>query len=607
RGEELEVQLDVLPIKAPLDRRRRYLVLFSTQPKPLPAGTYGGRTQARQLEFQQLREELDSAKEYVRWVSREQETADAERRSTSDETASAVEEFHSLNEELEAAKEELQAANEELTTANEDLSRRIEGLRASNDELLELVASVRIPIVLLDKDLNIRRFTPEAEIALDLRPGDAGRPLTDLALPIPIPELKKEVGKVLHGQPAAELEIRSRQGRLYSLWIRPYQSGDRTLKGVSLSLIDFTERRRRLLAVQSSWDYAEAGLDAFKVLLVVLDSSLKIIRANKRFHETFKTTAAAACGRTLPQLGKGMWNAQPIRERLHDLCRDETPFTDFECEFDIPSRGVRTLVISGRVVAGGPGEAKSLLIAAEDVTQRKQAAEAAALRKSEVRQRDFVANVSHELMTPITAIKGYSEALVAGALEIPGKRLKFTQIIEKHADRLTQLVEDLLQLSTSEAGQKKAVDTVPLAAQLQKLLMGLAPMARKRGISVRVKVAADLKVHVNKSELNQVLQNLVANAVKYNRSKGRITIAAGVVGKRILVSVADTGIGVPKEDLTRIFDRFHRAANARSMTERGTGLGLSIVKSILAAHGCRIWAESTPGKGTTFFFTLPKA
>ena len=120
-------------------------------------------------------------------------------------------------------------------------------------------------------------------------------------------------------------------------------------------------------------------------------------------------------------------------------------------------------------------------------------------------------------------------------------------------------------------------------------------------------ISPDLKVAVNKSQLNQVLQNLIQNAIKYNRSRGRIAIAANVVGKRIIVSVKDTGIGIPKEDLPRIFDRFHRAANARTMTERGTGLGLSIVKSILIAHGCRIWAESALGKGTTFFFSLPKA
>jgi two-component system, OmpR family, phosphate regulon sensor histidine kinase PhoR len=351
----------------------------------------------------------------------------------------------------------------------------------------------------------------------------------------------------------------------------------------------------------------EIALDALEVSIAIVDSSLRIVRANKRFYDSFGLSAPKTAGRSLLQLGKKLWDARVIKEKLLALTRDGSLFTDVECEYDLPRQGPRTLAISGRVAPRLARERALYTISIQDVTRRRAAAEAAALHKSEGRQREFVANVSHELMTPITAIKGYSEALVGGALENPSKRLKFTQIIEKHADRLTQLVEDILQLSTAEAGHKKSVDAVPLADTIQKLLLGLGPTARKRGISIRVKAAPDLRVAMNRSELNQILQNLVQNAIKYNRSKGRIAIAASVVGKRVIVSIQDTGIGVPKEDLTRIFDRFHRAANARLTTQRGTGLGLSIVKSILVAHGCRIWVESDHGKGTTFFLTLPKA
>jgi two-component system CheB/CheR fusion protein len=607
RGDDLNVQLDVIPVKTTQDRRRRYLVLFSPLPTAPAANTAEGRSQTQQLEFQQLREELDSAKAYVHAVSRDQETSDREKRAASDETASAVEEFHSMNEELEAAKEELQATNEELTTVNEELTRRNAEIRTAHDELSNLLGSSRIPILVLDNDMRIRRFTSAAETTFDLHPSDMGKQLTSLRLSVQLPDLKSEVAKVLRSQKEIALEVRDREGRWYSLWIRPYQTNEKKIEGVTLSLIDFTAKRKDLLMLQSSRDYAEAALDSRKVSLVVLDSSMRIIRANNLFYETFKISAARAHLRVLFKLCDGMWNDRALREKLEALRRNATPFMNFECELDVPARGIRTLEITGRTVAPGGDEVKNLLITIDDVTPRKQAAEAAALRKSESRQRDFVANVSHELMTPITAIKGYSEALVAGALDNPSKRLKFSQIIEKHADRLTQLVEDLLQLSTSEAGHKKSVDTVSLAEQLRKLLLGLGPTARKRGITIRVNVDPGLQAAVNKSELNQVLQNLIANAVKYNRSKGRIIIAANVVGKRIIVSIRDTGIGVPKEDLLRIFDRFHRAANARALTERGSGLGLSIVKSILVAHGCRIWAESAKGKGTTFFFTLPKA
>jgi len=573
-----DLQIDVIPVKTPLERRRRYLVLFAPLPRAESSGR-PGKAAGEQLEFGQA---------CVRDGRRAAGGAD-----------SAVEKLRRANEELEAA-------NEMLATANEDLSRRGADLRAANAALADLAASAEIPVLVLDKDLRIRRFTPAAEAAFDLRASDAGKEAPSVLLDIPLPRLKEDAAAVLRGKAPLSREVRDSRGRAYDLWIRPHLCGER-FDGVSLTLIDVTRRLGETLELRSSRDCANAALEALRVSWVVVDPALKVLEANASFYESFKTSAAKAAGRPLLKLGKkGLWRSRPLQERLHALGRDGAAFTEHEGDFDLPARGTRTLAIDGRPLARGEGEERRLLITLADVTERKEAAESAALRKSEGRQRDFVANVSHELMTPITAIKGYSEALVGGALDSPSKRLKFIQIIEKHADRLAQLVEDLLQLSTSEAGHKKAVDTVPLEAQVKRLLLGLAPVAQKKNVSIRLKVAPELKVAVNKSELNQIFQNLISNAIKYNRPKGRVTVAASVVGKRIIVSIQDTGIGVPKEDLARIFDRFHRAANARSTTERGTGLGLSIVKSILVAHGCRIWAESSDGRGSTFFFTLPK-
>ena len=244
----------------------------------------------------------------------------------------------------------------------------------------------------------------------------------------------------------------------------------------------------------------------------------------------------------------------------------------------------------------------------EDATPRRQAAEAAALRKSESRQREFVASVSHELMTPIAAIKGCTESLVAGALDLKGQRERFTQMIVQNAERLEQLVEDLLQLSAYDAGRApRGVETVALRAAVERITRGLAPGARKRGLDVRIRIPAGLKVEAHRGELARVLLSLLENAVKYNRRDGWIRVRAERVGKRAVVSVEDGGIGIPSEDLARVFDRFHRAPNARAKTARSNGLGLSIARAILEARGCRIWAESVEGKGTMVSFTLPLA
>lgn len=231
-----------------------------------------------------------------------------------------------------------------------------------------------------------------------------------------------------------------------------------------------------------------------------------------------------------------------------------------------------------------------------------------ALMESESRRHDFDANLSHELMTPITAIKGYSESLAGGALKIPGRGLEFARIIERHAERLSLVVEDILRLSSYESGARsRKTSAILLRARINAQLASLKAAAARREITTSVMIPREMKVLFHEGDLARILRHLFANAIKYNRPAGRIEIAARRAGRRAIVSVRDTGIGVPVGDLPRIFDRFHRADNARARTERGAGLGLALVRSMLLEGGCRIWAESVEGQGTTIYFTLPLA
>ena len=584
-GREIGITLDVIPVRSRTDRRRGYLILF----KPGGADAFlGEATKAEgQLEFDDRRRGPVSA------ASREERRSGAAKRRDADAR-------------LVAAEVELKASNAELVAVNAELRLGNSDLNATNDDLSNLLASSQIPILMLDRKMRIRRFTPPAEKAFGIAASDVGQPLADLKLGIEAPQLKAAVRDVVAGFEARQLEVRDRQDRWYTLWIRPYKTAANVVDGAVLSMIDITEKRSGIRALTAARDYAEAIVDTVNDSLLILNRHLKVKNASRFYYELFRESPAEVKGRSIYELCGGLWNVPPLRRHLSALAAHETPFSGWEADFDVPKLGRRTLTISGRVVPHDAENETRIVLAIEDVSPRKQAAEAAALRKSEARQRDFVANVSHELMTPIAAIKGYSESLTAGALEIPGKRVKFTQIIEKHADRLAQLVEDLLQLSSFDAGRARAAsETVFLRTNIEKLVRGLAPAARGRAVSFRVLVPARLRVAMNRAELTQVMQNLCENAIKYNRKKGRVYIRARRIGKRVVVSVQDTGIGVPKEDLPRIFDRFHRAENARLKTARGNGLGLSIVRSILVNRGCRIWAESVEGKGTTVFFTLP--
>ncbi len=513
-----------------------------------------------------------------------------------------------IGRELDAAKAELHSINVELIAANKALRRGNSELNATNDDLTNLLASSEIPILMLDRQTRVRRFTPPAESAFGLGAADAGKPLASLKLGIEAPFLGEAVRDVLAGFEARQFEVRGRRERWHSLWVRPYKTGAGVIDGAVLSMTDVTEKRNGIRALTASRDYAEAIVDTVNDSLLILNRHLKVKTASRSYYELFMEAPVELEGRSIYEIGEGRWNVAALREHLAALAARETPFSGWEADFEVPKLGRRTLMISGRVVPHAPGDETRIVVAVEDVSLRKQAAEAEALRKSEARQRAFVANVSHELMTPIAAIKGYAESLIGGVLEVPGKRVAFTQIIERNAERLAQLVEDLLQLSLFDEGRPRAeAETVFLRPAVEKLVKSLAPAARARKVSFRVLIPKSLKVAINRSELAQVMQNLCGNAIKYNRKNGRVDIRARRVGKRVLVSVQDTGIGIPREELTRVFDRFHRAENARAKTARGNGLGLSIARAILTNRGCRIWAESGVGEGAILSFTLPRA
>jgi two-component system, OmpR family, phosphate regulon sensor histidine kinase PhoR len=229
------------------------------------------------------------------------------------------------------------------------------------------------------------------------------------------------------------------------------------------------------------------------------------------------------------------------------------------------------------------------------------------LKELEKIRRDFVANVSHELRTPLTTIKGYAETLLEGALK-EEVASQFVQVIKRHSDRLEKLVEDLLILSKIESREfQLKTESLSVSELIGDVLDFIKEPLDKKKMSVSIKeVAPALSVYGDRHYLEQVLMNILDNAIKYGHEGGTITISATQNDQReVEISVKDDGIGIPKEDLLRVFERFYRVDKGRSHELGGTGLGLSIVKHIVQAHGGRVWVESRQGEGSTFYFTLP--
>ncbi len=231
------------------------------------------------------------------------------------------------------------------------------------------------------------------------------------------------------------------------------------------------------------------------------------------------------------------------------------------------------------------------------------------LRRLEKVRKDFVANVSHELRTPITAIRGYSETLMSGAVNDPVAAPKMVDIIHRQSERLSELVEDLLELSRLESKQilleKKPVE---LAEAAQRASEAVRPKARARSTAIELQIAPGLHALGDQRAVEQVLLNLLDNAVKYTPPNGHVWVTAtdSAATDAVVISIRDDGPGIEARHLPRIFERFYRVDKGRSRDMGGTGLGLSIVKHLVTAMNGEVRVESAPGQGSTFFLSLPK-
>ena len=270
-----------------------------------------------------------------------------------------------------------------------------------------------------------------------------------------------------------------------------------------------------------------------------------------------------------------------------------------EYTLELPGMDERWVEVNAAAVLDRDGLQHGAILVFHDLTRIKQL---------ENTRQEFVANVSHELRTPLSLIKGYVETLLEGAKNDPEQCARFLRTIEKHADRLTFLIEDLLAISQLESRQVvMSLHPVVLREEARRVIDDLRSRTDEKAVLIENKVPEDLSAQADADRLQQVLFNLIENAIKYGRAGGRVVVGgqARADGNAELW-VQDDGPGIPAEARERVFERFYRVDRARSRESGGTGLGLSIVKHIVQAHGGEVWLKSQLGMGTTFFFTLPR-
>jgi two-component system CheB/CheR fusion protein len=628
RGRLHKLNVEAIPIQGRATAEHCLLILFemdtasaSAASPAQPASALGAAAESKDARIAQLEEKLAETSQYLHTVLREHDTALEQLQTTNEEALSSNEEMQSVNEELQTAQQEIQSANEELATLNQELQDRNVLLGHLNDDLLNLLGSVNIPIVMVGKDLHVRRFTPAAENLFGLVPSDVGRPLGDVRPYLDAPELEREVREVIERMRVSEREVQGRNGRFYVMQIRPYMTRANAIGGAVVVLMDVDALRRGAEETQRTLDRANSIVATVREPLLILDGDLRVEQANRAFYQTFRVGPEETRGRRFHELGDGQWDRPTLRDTLAEVLARDSTFEDFEVEQEFPLIGRRTMVLNARRLPQEPGATSRLLLAIEDRTEinpAEQGREALLALEQSARERaetadhlkdQFIATVSHELRGPLTAIVGWAHILTESAPNLDEATMaKGLAAITRSVTTQDRLIADLLDHSRVVTG----------TLQLSRRPLALFAVAEAAMESVRAAAEAkDIELDLSgdraasvilgdPDRMQQVLWNLFFNAVKFTPRHGRIQIWMGRVGTQVHLTVSDTGQGIRKDFLPHVFERFRQQDGTPNAGHTGLGLGLTLVRELVELHGGTVRAESPgPGEGATFTLVFP--
>jgi chemotaxis response regulator CheB/nitrogen-specific signal transduction histidine kinase len=546
-----------------------------------------------------------------------------ELRATIEELQTTNEELQTSNEELQTTQAELQATNEELQTVNDELERRNEEAMRLTDDLTNLLSSVRIPIVMLGPDLKIRRYTPDAEKMLNVIPSDVARSILDLRLNLEVPDLAALLAEVSETLETRQRDLQDLEGRWHTLWIGPYQTRDRRVDGTVIALRDIDAVKRSAERLAQALDYAQSIVMTVREPLLVLDRTLAVRLANDAVGETFQSVPGRLGPKGGGEAAGVSWDIPGLADKLETVWKGGLPFADYEVEAEFPEIGRRVVRASARRVHRGEEEEPLVLLAVEDVTDRRRAqAESAALvRKMQETQRleslgVLAGGIAHDFNNILTTILGYSN-VVREALPPASPLYPQVENIELGALRAADLCRQMLAYAGKGRYVVKRIDVSRLIDDLEPLLV--ASTSKKTVLSFDLDEGLP-PVLADAAQLHQIVMNLVINAseaigdragtiiVRTGRMRpDRAYLAAARVAPElpqeayVTLDVTDDGEGMDAETLARVFEPFF------SKKFVGRGLGLSAVLGIVRSHEGALVIDSEPGRGTTFRVLLPEA
>jgi two-component system, chemotaxis family, CheB/CheR fusion protein len=603
------VRVSILPVRPASGRDVSFLVLFEDPDaasrraigmdvaEAVPASTDSIEEQVRQLT-----QELSTTREYLQSVIEQQEAANEELQSANEEVQSTNEELQSINEELETSKEEIQSSNEELATVNEELQNRNLELSQSNNDFLNLFASVQIPILMLGPDLRIRRFTPTAEKILNLRPGDIGRPVGDMKLAFDIPDFERLIQEVIDTVSVKERDVRDKHGRWYSLRIRPYRTLEDRIDGAVLLFVDVDAIKQNEEALRRQAEILAQTHEP----IVAWELDGPIIYWNRAAEEVYGYKQQEALGRVSHELLESSVPLDQLKSTLLETGR-------FTGEISHRRSDGQQVVVETRMTTMLDQAGKTLVLESDrTITERKRMEADLRDRADQLlaadRDKDnFLAMLAHELRNPLAPMQSALE-LLGPSQSDDGGLLRAQTIMKRQLGKLARMIDDLLDVARVSQGQiELRREVVDLGDAVSRSAESAEGQVRAHHQTLNVQLpATPLLLEADPMRLEQIIGNLLDNASKFTPPGGVISLCAQREGDTAVLSVSDTGSGIDADMIGRVFDLFTQADRSLSRQHGGLGIGLTIVRKLIEQHGGTIRVTSAgAGKGSTFTVRLP--
>ncbi len=624
-GQPRIVNMIVRPFSDGGSAARYALVLFAEVEETLDdraggdAGGSGERPESQVVAL--LEQELQQTRDLLQATIEHSETSAEELKASNEELQALNEELRSATEELETSTEELQSVNEELVTVNSELKAKVDEAELVNDDLNNFIASTEIPMIFVDSDLCIRRYTPRSAGVFNILPGDVGRSLLDLTHRLDYPALGDDVARVVESLQSIERDVAGRDGRAFQARIKPYQTANRRVEGAVITLLDVTSLRdAEDRAARGDADMQVAMQRSSDFAVIAMDTNGVITGWNSGAQAIFGFTPEEIAGERAHILFVPEDREAGVPEQEFETARAEGRAEDNR--WHLRKDGTR-IFCSGVTTPVDVGGLRGYVKIARDITRQRQDDQARERQLEQARLRrataeaavalkdEFLAVMSHELKHPLNLINVSAEIVsraAAQALQASPHAARAMDTL-KHAVRTQgKIIDDLLDLSRVRTGKLAlellAVDMVAIAHAAVETAAADVAAAE---LDIRLEACKpSVLVNADAARLNQIVWNLLSNATKFTPAGGTITVRVSIENGCGRLDVADTGIGIDPAVVPRVFEMFGQVHSRATRMQTGLGIGLALVKQLVEHQGGRIEGHSEgAGKGARFSVWIP--